>query len=250
MYMSTKIIILAAGRGTRMGGELPKVLVPLGGKPLVSHLLHRIRVSGICERPTIVVGHAAGLVKGTLGPQYEYIEQKERLGTGHAVASCKAALAGKSERVMVFCGDMPFIAPEVIRTIEKTHREKGTVITMATIQVPDFDDWRSPFYFFGRAIRDDAGEVIGSVEFSDATEEQKKSTDLNPGFFCFDADWLWRSVGKIQNKNAKKEYYIGDLIPVALDEGRKIASLPVPPETAVGVNTPEQLALAERAFLA
>lgn len=246
--MTTQIIILAAGQGKRMGGDLPKVLVPLDGKPLIGHLLERVRASGVCRTPTIVVGHRADLVEKTLGPRYNYVTQTERRGTGHAVAECARSLKGKGARVMVFYGDMPFVSAEVIRNLENAHRAGNAAMTLATVQTPDFEDWRSPFYFFGRVLRNKKNEVIGSVEYSDCTEEQKKIKDLNPGYFCFDAEWLWKSIKKIKNNNAQKEYYIGDLIPVALAEGRKIGTIDAPPETAVAVNTPEHLRLAESAL--
>lgn len=246
--MATQIIVLAAGKGTRLGGELPKAITPILGKPLVSYILRAARESGVCERPIAVVGHQAELVKKTLGGDYEYAFQKDTRGTAHAVmAAERAARKNHAAHVMVFCGDMPGITAETIRNLNAHHLSRGAVMTMATAHTPDFRGWRSSFYSYGRLIRGADGIVIANKESSDCTEEEKKRIkDVNPFFFVFKAPWLWENIKKIGCENKQKEYYLGDLIEIALAQGEKIAALPVPLETALGVNTAEHLRRIEK----
>ena len=117
---------------------------------------------------------------------------------------------------------------------------------MMTTTVQDFEDWRRPFYDFGRIVRNAGGEVVGIVEKKDATPEQLSIKELNPALFCFDAQWLWKYLPNIQNKNAQGEYYLTDLIHMAIGDGFRIASMNIDPLESIGVNTPEHLALAER----
>ncbi|MBI3074720.1 MAG: NTP transferase domain-containing protein [Parcubacteria group bacterium] len=246
--MTTQIIVLAAGKGTRMGGETPKALVPLLGKPLVSYVLNAARASGVCARPVVVVGYEAELVKKTLGGNYEYAFQKEPLGTAHAVMAARAVVEkNRADHVMVFCGDMPGITAETIRNLNAHHLANGAVMTLATAHTPNFRGWRSSFYSYGRLIRGAEGTVIANKESSDCTEaEKKKIKEVNPFFFVFKAEWLWNNIKKIGCENKQKEYYLGDLIAMALAQGEKLAAFPVPLETALGINTQEHLRRIEK----
>lgn len=241
-----KILILAGGLGKRMNNpDMPKVLISLNGRPLIDYLLAAIKKSGVCAKPTIVVGAKAEMVKATIGSEYDYVLQTEQLGTGHAVMCAAPELKGRAENVLVLYGDQPLMKAETIKKLAEAHLAGGKVLTMGTVTVPDFEDWRGGFYDFGRIVRDEAGKVIGIVEKKDATEEILKIKELNPSYFCFKADWLCQNLDNIKNKNNQKEYYLTDLIAIACRQGEEIATVAIDPKEAVGVNTEEQLKLVE-----
>ena len=120
---------------------------------------------------------------------------------------------------------------------------------MMTLRVPDFGGVHAAFYGFGRVVRGADGRVARIVELKDATEEEKGITDLNPSLFCFDANWLWDNLPKVSNNNAQGEYYLTDMVGMAIEQGRKIASLEIDCKECIGVNTPEELELAHKIIL-
>lgn len=238
-----EIVILAGGLGKRMQTELPKVLNELHGKPLVRHVLDAVAASLVCERPVIVVGKKRELVIEALGDSYRYAVQEEQLGTGHAVACAKELLFGSELPVIVLYGDMPYISAETIRTLAERHAEAGAKLTMATVTVPDFETWRAGFYDFGRIVRDAEGRIVRSVEKKDATPDELAITEVNPCYFCFDTTWLWEHLALLGNSNAQGEYYLTDLVKMAVTEGVVIASISIDAKEALGVNTREHLDL-------
>lgn len=247
--MRTRVIVLAAGKGTRLNGMtagFPKVLIRLNGQPMIRYLLDAIKTSGADPQPVVVVGHNANVLQESLGPGYKYVYQEEQLGTGHAVACAEKILSGKTDAVIVLYGDHPFVQPSTIAKLRDLHQREGRVLSMMTTTVEDFNDWRSPFADFGRVLRDQAGKIIGVVEVKDATPAERQIREVNPSYFCFNADWLWHNLKKINNNNAKAEYYLTDLVRIAIDEGQAITSLNVNPLESIGVNTPEHLELAKQ----
>lgn len=244
MYNKIKIIILAAGRGTRMESSCPKVLAQLKGRHMIKHLLESIEKSQIDPKPIIVVGYEKELVMKELGDKYQYVIQKEQLGTGHAVYITKDACEGV-EHIIVISGDQPFIKTETIKNLLKKHLDSGAKITITTTEVSDFDDWRKPFLKFGRVLRKD-NKVIDR-EFKDATEEEKNIKELNASCYAFDAKWLWNNFKKTDNqKNAQKEYYLTDLWQVASENGEKIETIKIDPREALGANSKEELEILEK----
>lgn len=242
-----KIIVLAGGLGKRMGNvDLPKVLLPLKGEPIVNYVLRAIHVSGVDNQPVIIIGKMAEKVKKVLGPDYLYVHQAEQLGTGHAVASAKDVLLGKADHILVLYGDMPLISPETINNITATHLHENCVLTMATVTVPDFADWRAGFSDFGRIIRGPQGELTGIVEKKDATSTQLAIKEVNPSYFCFQADWLWQNINKLTNTNKQGEYCLPDLAGLAFQQGKKIVTVAIKPEEALGVNSSDHLRLIDR----
>lgn len=242
--VNVQIIVLAAGFGKRMAHqELPKVLIPLNGKPLIMHLLESIKQSGVCEKPVIVIGQKADLVKASLGPDYTYVTQTEQLGTGHAVACARPVVEGQADHVLVLYGDHPFVGAKTIRAIADAHQAQASVLTMATALVDDFKSWRQGFLDFGRVVRDNQGRVSAIIERRDATAEQLEIREVNPSYFCFRADWLWPHLSQLNNHNAQHEYYLTDLAGIACREGQTISTVPIAPREALGVNTAEQLAV-------
>jgi bifunctional UDP-N-acetylglucosamine pyrophosphorylase / glucosamine-1-phosphate N-acetyltransferase len=243
--MNTRIVILAGGKGKRMRSELPKVLTPLNGRPIMAHLLAAVAAAGIDPRPTIVVGYGADEVKRVFGPNYSYVLQERQLGTGHAVQQTETMLKDAADAIMVLYGDQPFIKPSTIAELHARHAREGRVLTMMTILADDFDAWRAPLFDFGRIVRDADGRIARIVEKKDAVPEELAIRELNPSFFCFNAAWLWNSLKKLTNHNAQDEYYLTDLVQLAISEGETIASMNVSAREGIGVNTPEHLELAK-----
>jgi len=237
-----QIVVLAAGYGKRMKGiDLPKVLISFNGRPIIKYLLSAIKESGVCDKPVIVVGHKAEKVKEILGPDYTYVLQAERLGTGHAVAVCRDELQGKADNIMVLYGDHPFVTSGMIRKLAETHLAENKILTMATVRIPDFDGWRQSFQDFGRIARDAGSRVSRIVEKKDATPEELKIKEVNPSYFCFKSDWLWTNLDNIKNDNVQGEYYLTDLTGIAFGQGEEIATVEIEPREALGVNTEKQL---------
>lgn len=244
--MRTRVVILAAGKGTRMNSALPKALALLKGKPLISYLLDAVHASHVDEKPVIVVGQGASLVKEKLGAGYDYVFQNVQLGTGHALKITRPLLQHQADAIMVLYGDHPFVHLSTIKKLRFLHEREHRVLTMMTTIVEDFEDWRKPFYEFGRVLRNAGGEVVRIVERKDATPEQLRIREVNPALYCFDASWLWSSLEKLKNENMQKEYYLTDLVRIAIDEGERIASMDLDPLESIGVNTPEHLELATK----
>ncbi|NUM25595.1 MAG: NTP transferase domain-containing protein [Candidatus Buchananbacteria bacterium] len=239
-----QVIVLAGGLGKRMNShDIPKALVPLHGRPMISYLLDAIKEADVCARPLIVVGKLADKVKSALGPDYDYAFQAEQLGTGHAVMVSREQLQGSAENILVLYCDHPLVSPQTIKNILDTHVREQEVLTMATTVVPDFEGWRLPFYDFGRVVRSDSGKIIGIVEKKDAAPEQLQIKEVNPSYFCFKADWLWTNLDLVRNHNTQQEYYLTDLVDIAFGQNHQIASVQIEPKEAMGINSQEQLDL-------
>ncbi len=242
-----KIIILAAGKGTRMKSDLPKVLETAKGKSIIKYLLESIEKSGISNKPIIVVGYGKEKVMEALGKNYDYVVQEEQLGTGHAVIITQKILENNADHIMVLYGDHPLISPETIKKLKDVHLASSKKITMATFIVPDFNDWRVIFYKnFSRIIRDLNGNIVKDVQFKDTNDEEKKGKELNPCYFCFEAKWLWENLKKLNTDNAQKEYYLTDLVKTAMKEKNQIQSINIDPREALGVNSKEELEIVEK----
>lgn len=241
------IIILAGGKGTRMNaGEIPKVLVPLYGKPLISHLLHSIESVHADPRPIIVVGYQAEMVKSALGSQYQYVVQEPQLGTGHAVMQARTLAEGKYDHVVVLYGDHPHVSADVINKMIATHLSEHATLTLATAVTPDFNEWRAGLFSYGRVVRDAACNIARIVEKKDASSEELEIKELNPAYYCFRAEWLWENLSKLENKNAQSEYYLTDMLSMAIADGEKISSFECDLLSALGVNTREELETMEK----
>ena len=240
-----KIVILAAGHGKRMGSDLPKVLIPLSRKPLISYVLDSVKESGVCDKPLIVIGQQRELIKQTLGNSYEYAIQEEQLGTGHAVLSAMPVLKNKSENIMVLYGDHPFVSSKTIKKLTREHIDSGAKITFATAEIPDFFDWRRAFINFGRIIRYKE-QIEGIKEYIDATKEEKGILEINPAYYVFNTEWLSENMKKIENNNKQKEYYLTDLLRMAVKQKEKIKSIKINPKEALGANSREELDILEK----
>ncbi len=233
-------IVLAAGKGTRMKSQTPKVLHPLLGQPMLAYALQAMQ-EATGSKPVVVVGHAAEEVQAAFAGQAEFALQDPPLGTGHAVQAAQAAVPESVRWVLVSNGDMPLLTADTLRGLLEAQQRHDGPITMLTVEV---DDPRG----FGRVVRFPDGRVQAIVEEADATEEQKRIRELNVGAYCFDAAWLWASLPKLP-LSPKGEYYLTDLVGLAVAEGRSVHALRLEdPTEAIGVNTRVHLAEAAAAL--
>ncbi len=242
--MTFRFVILAAGMGSRMGGAIPKALIPVGGKPILQWLYESTKASGVDGIPIIVVGHERDQLCQSFNGLCEYVVQEQQLGTGHAVMMAKQAARG-SDAIIVLYGDHPFISPVSLRRLSEQHMNQQNTITMMTVTVPSFEGWRKVFAHWGRILRNDQGEILGIREYKDTSEGERQLLEVNPAFFCFKADWLWENLKKLKNDNKQKEYYLTDLIAMAVTQQEKIATMSIASEEAIGINTPEEREIAE-----
>lgn len=224
---STQIIILAAGKGVRMESDEPKALTKLKDKSFLEHILDTVSTLHLPMPPVIVVGHKKERIIETLGKDYIYAEQKELLGTGHAVASAREKIHPDHQTILVLSSDQPLISKETIQHLLTLHAEKKPTITIATLEVPDFEEWRSALRHFGRIIRDENNSVKGIVEYKDASEKEKFIKELNPAVYAFDGDWLWQNINSLKNENVQKEYYLTDLLKIACEQKKRIETVPL-----------------------
>ena len=235
--MITTGVILAAGQGTRMRSALPKVLHPLLGRPMVFYSLETLqKVTG--TKPVLVVGHNAEMVQQTVGDLADYVLQEPQSGTGHAVRMAEPLLRGKSDYVLVTTADMPLLSSKTVETILREQRSHTGPITMLTIVDEDSRG-------FGRVIRDANGKVQAIVEEAQASPDQLAIREFNASVYCFSADWLWDSLPRIP-LSPKGEYYLTDLVEIAVKEGSSIQAIPVNDTTeTIGINNRIHLSEAE-----
>jgi bifunctional UDP-N-acetylglucosamine pyrophosphorylase/glucosamine-1-phosphate N-acetyltransferase len=242
MKNKVKIVILAAGKGKRMQREEPKVLSEIHGKPMIEHL--RASIAGAHDdKPIAVIGHQAELVKSRLGDNFIYVTQEEQLGTGHALAMTEKACEG-AEHVMVLYGDQPFIKSETIKRVIEKHTDSGATITFTTTEVPNFESFYKAFSTFARILRKE-GKITAIREFRDASDDERNIKEVNAGCYVFESKWLWENLKKIDKQNAQGEYYLTDLIPMALKNNEKVESIQIDPREALGANSKEELEILE-----
>lgn len=241
-----RVIILAAGKGTRMKSETAKVLTPLLGRPMIAYVLDAVIDAQIDTKPIVVVGHQAEAVKAALTDyDVEFVFQAEQKGTGHAVAMCAPHL-DQNESVLVLCGDHPLVHASTIGDLADRHDMSGAVLSLITFITPDFDVYGGAFQSFGRVIRGANGSITAIREYKDANEHERSIREINPAFYAFSGPWLWQHIKELNQKNAQSEYYLTDLVATAIRDGHKVETiLGQDLRECIGVNTPEQLALVE-----
>ena len=235
-------VVLAAGKGTRMRSELPKVLHEAAGLPLLEHVLRALRPA----RPAttvVVVGHGSDAVRGRFAVSgVEFAEQRELLGTGHALLQAAPALTGSRRPLLVLNGDGPLITSTTIAALAAAQAD-APGMTLLTCRVSDPKG-------LGRILRSATGAIVGVVEEKDADETQLANDEINPGIYAFDAD-VFELCRELSNDNAAGEYYITELLELYLAAGRPVRSITVADETEIlAVNDRDELARADEALRA
>ncbi|MFO7287445.1 MAG: bifunctional UDP-N-acetylglucosamine diphosphorylase/glucosamine-1-phosphate N-acetyltransferase GlmU [Gammaproteobacteria bacterium] len=233
------VVILAAGQGKRMHSDLPKVLQPLAGRPLLAHVIDTARALEPAAIH-IVYGHGGDRVRQAF-PESDlrWCLQAEQLGTGHAVAQALPEIPD-GHAVLVLCGDVPLVRAETLRRLVGACDGAGVALLTAVVDPPTG---------YGRVLRDMAGRVTRIVEERDATDAERRVNEINTGLMAMNAANLRRWIARLKNDNAQGEYYLTDVIAMAFDEGLVVRGEPTSsPLEAVGINDKAQLAAAERAY--
>jgi bifunctional UDP-N-acetylglucosamine pyrophosphorylase / glucosamine-1-phosphate N-acetyltransferase len=238
MKNDVSVIILAAGDGKRMKSDLPKVMHELHGKPIIGYIVDHCIAAGITKKPVIVVSPKSDLLRSYLGERVDYAVQTEQLGTGHATSAAESVVIGQANRVVVLYGDLPFLKGDSIKRL--IDNAEG-VVTMFTTRVKDFEGENSAFYSYGRIIRDQEGHVESITEIRDCFPEQCEIKELNTGLYSFDSAWLWGHLKQLNNENAQEEYYLTDLIAMAIIEGESIHTVDLDPVESFGITSQEDL---------
>lgn len=236
----TTAVVLAAGMGTRLKSDLPKVLHEICGRPMLAWVLDACRAVGV-RQCIVVVGHGRERVRDAFADDREitWITQEPQRGTGHAVMVCREALR-PFETALVLCGDGPLIRAETLRELLSRHAADGAAATLATAVLDDPTG-------YGRILRDGAARMTGIVEHGDATAEQRKIREVNPSYYCFQVADLLAALERITPNNRKGEYYITDVLPLMMAAGRGVTAITaVRPEDIYSINSRQELALVNR----
>ncbi|NLG51250.1 MAG: bifunctional UDP-N-acetylglucosamine diphosphorylase/glucosamine-1-phosphate N-acetyltransferase GlmU [Chloroflexi bacterium] len=232
-------VILAAGQGTRMKSSFPKVLHPVAGLPMILWSVQNARTLG-ADSIALVIGVGAEAVQQTVGDQVLYTVQQEQLGTGHATLQARELLQGRADSVLVLYGDMPTLRLETLQRLVQLHHERRPAVTLLSVLSDDSMG-------FGRVVRDPDGAVTAIVEEAVATPEILALKELNCGVYCFDADWLWRRLPDVPMTQPKGEYYLTDMVGLAVQDGLPVEVVTITDVTEVqGINNRVHLARAER----
>jgi bifunctional UDP-N-acetylglucosamine pyrophosphorylase/glucosamine-1-phosphate N-acetyltransferase len=246
--MTTPVaIILAAGKGTRMASDLPKVLHPLAGEPLVAYPIRAARAAGAC-RVVVVVGYEGERVRQEVTARFPdadgwlgFATQAEQLGTGHAVMCALPHVPERDAIVLVLSGDVPLVRSATLHELVARARASSAGLALTTFRPPDLVG-------YGRILRDAHGRVVGIREHRDASDTERAITECNAGTYAIDLPWLRAALPRLGRSNAQGELYLTDLVELAAAEG-EVAVLEIEPVEAAGVNTPQQLAELEEILL-
>lgn len=236
-------IVLAAGKGTRMKSELPKVLFEVHRRPMIQYVLDALIEGGV-GKMIVVVGHRAELVRRALDGRnsIEFVHQAEQLGTGHAVMVCREHLAGHQGPVLVVAGDSPMMQSRSVAALLAEYRRRPAACILGTACKADPAG-------LGRVIRDAAGNFQAIVEEKDATEAQRRIKEVNMSYYVFACQDLLASLEHVRADNSQGEYYVTDCPGVLVSQGKEVRALNVlQPCEALGINTLEDLAAVEAAM--
>jgi UDP-N-acetylglucosamine pyrophosphorylase len=234
---NTTAVVLAAGKGTRMKSEHPKVATLLAGKPLLIHVLDHLKGAKVDEQVVVVGYKKEEVIEICQGREsVSFVEQKEQLGTGHAVLVCKDALKNFHGTILVACGDAPMISPLSFRALIDLHvfGEYSATLLSADMENPTG---------YGRIMRSpEDGSVLRIVEEKDANPEEKLVKEVNTGTYCFSSEYLWEGLASIGNQNAQKEYYLPDLVKIFREKNLKIGAMKLKSSIeSYGINSPDDL---------
>lgn len=238
---SLATVVLAAGKGTRMKSGLIKVLHPVAGVPMIAWPVAAAREAG-SGTIVLVIGHQATAVQGAFrgAADIRCAMQEEQLGTGHAVGSALEALSGFHGTVLILCGDTPLLRSETLKNMLTFHQVNQAAVTVLTALMDE------P-YGYGRVVRDASGRVTRIVEQKDADPEEQEIREINSGIYCMDSDFLFANINGIGNDNAQGEYYLTDLLAIAVRKGLTCLALQAADaDEIMGINDRVQLAEAAR----
>ncbi len=237
-------VVLAAGKGTRMKSELPKVLCEILGRPMIHYVLDALQEAGI-HRQIVVVGYQAQAVQDELDGRQETIEfvlQEQQLGTGHAVQMCRDVLVDQTGPTIVVAGDSPLIQPSSLRKLMNHFQQTQPALLLGTLHKDDPQG-------LGRIVRDASGAFLGIVEQKDATEQQQAIREVNMSTYLFRTPDLLSALECLSSDNAQSEYYLTDCARILREAGRGVEALPVlEPCESLSINNPDELRLVEDAM--
>ncbi|HET7497200.1 MAG TPA: NTP transferase domain-containing protein [Candidatus Eisenbacteria bacterium] len=237
-------LLLAAGMGKRMNSDLPKVLHPALGTPLIGHVLARLAPLHP-DRVVVVVGHREELVREALrGRAIRFVTQAPQLGTGHAVQVAWDEAAPGGPHVLILAGDMPLVRTESLRRLLARQASEGNAVTVLSAELEDPAG-------YGRVVRDAAGAFVKIVEEKDATPAERAVREVNSGIYVFEKEPLREALGQLRADNAQKEYYLTDTLAILSRAGRRVGiERAADPRECFGVNTPDQLRMVEETLQA
>ena len=237
------VVIMAAGKGTRMNSDLPKVLHPIAGRPMIQHVLTAARELQP-QRLIVIVGHQRERVIAELVKQgIEFVVQEPQLGTGHAVLQARPLLNDFRGEIVILSGDVPLLRAATLQQLVKEHRSKGVVATVISTIAPNPQG-------YGRIVRDESGDFQQIVEQREATDEIRAIQEINSGIYCFNSNSLFQVLTQVKPDNSKGEYYLTDVIRILKGNGEAVQAVNIAGFWEVcGINTVAELAEAEKAFL-
>ena len=235
-------IVLAAGRGTRMNSDLPKVLCRVVDRPMIHFVLDALTAAGI-EQQIVVVGYEAGQVRQELAsrdPAVEFAVQEQQLGTGHAAQMCREQLQGVTGPTIILAGDSPLVQADSLRKLLDHFNQHRPALLLGTLHRDDPTG-------LGRIVRDENGEFLGIVEEKDATEQQRSITEVNMSTYVFDTPKLLDALENLSSDNAQNEYYLTDCASLLRQAGHRVEAIAaLQPCESMSINNPEQLALVDQ----
>lgn len=236
-------IILAAGKGTRMKSEKPKVVFELAGKPMINRVIDTATMIN-SDKIILVLGYKKEYVKEVIpgNDKIIFVDQDVQNGTGHAVMMTEQALSEFDGDVFILCGDVPLLRYETLENMLEHHRKHNAACTVLTALMDDA-------LRYGRIVRNEDGSVHSIVEFKDATENQKEIKEINTGIFCFDSKSMFFALQNVSNENSQNEYYLTDTLEILNNNDKLVTSVLLEDMIeASGVNSVEQLANLENEF--
>lgn len=236
---SLATIILAAGKGTRMKSDLPKVLHKINNRPMVHYVIDLARELN-SEKTILIIGHEREMVKkACAGLPVDFAVQEPQLGTGHAVQMTEEMLSDFKGDILVLSGDVPLLTARTMQTLIEVHNKSNASATLLTSELDDPSG-------YGRVLRDADGSVYKIVEHKDANERERAVAEINAGIYIFKTSDLFRALKMVDNNNVQGEYYLPDVISIFISENKKVFAVKTDSfDETRGINTVEQLKEAE-----
>lgn len=243
-------IVLAGGNGSRMRSSLPKPLERIGGKTMLDHVL--LAIQPLCDKPIVVVGKQGKEIMSSTTLPSRFIFQPIARGTGDAIRCAKNMfISDNSDHIIVVPADHPFIQTQILEQLCSLREQQQTKLAVATVIVEDFSDMRKMFYHCGRVVRNMQHNIQHIKEAREATTDELKIKEVNVSYYCFDPEWLYKTIDTLTNSDMTNELYLTDLIQLGQYEKNGVSSLIIQNSShGIGVNTPEELDFARNIYTA